>query len=182
MIIGGLLVAKVGLGSRPVRTLLLANLVLWLVTALDTLQSSIVLITVGLFLSMALMPVAEAAEQTVLQKVVPLERQGRVFGFAQSVEQSASPLTAILVSPLAEFVTIPLMTTGAGADLVGGWYGTGPDRGLAVLMTVFGLAGALLTLLALRSRPFRRLETAYSGEPAPVPSGPVGVPVAGSLD
>ena len=29
-------------------------------------------------------PYAEAAEQTALQKVVPLERQGRVFGFAQS--------------------------------------------------------------------------------------------------
>ena len=38
-----------------------------------------------------------AAEQTVLQRVVPFERQGRVFGFAQSVEQAASPLTAFLV-------------------------------------------------------------------------------------
>jgi DHA3 family multidrug efflux protein-like MFS transporter len=40
---------------------------------------------------MLLGPYAEAAEHTTLQKVVPLERQGRVFGFAQSVEQSAHP-------------------------------------------------------------------------------------------
>ena len=56
------------------------------------------------------MPYIEAAEQTVLQRVVPYERQGRVFGFAQSVEQSASPLTAFLISPLAQFVFIPFMT------------------------------------------------------------------------
>jgi DHA3 family multidrug efflux protein-like MFS transporter len=46
---------------------------------------------------MMLHPYAEAAEQTILQKVVPFERQGRVFGFAQSVEQSASPLTAFFI-------------------------------------------------------------------------------------
>ena len=53
----------------------------------------------GMAVFMLLMPFAEAAEQTVLQKVVPFERQGRVFGFAQSVEQAASPLTAFLIGP-----------------------------------------------------------------------------------
>ena len=64
---------------------------------------------------MILVPYAEAAEQTILQKVVPYERQGRVFGFAQSVEQAASPLTAFLIGPLTQFVFIPFMTDGAGA-------------------------------------------------------------------
>ena len=184
LIIGGLVVAKRGLGTRPVRVLLLANGGLWLITAVDTLQPSIVLLTIGLFVSMGLMPVVEAAEQTVLQKVVPLERQGRVFGFAQSVEQAASPLTAVLVSPLAQFVTIPLMSSGgAGADLVGGWYGTGPDRGLALLMTVFGLLGAVLTLFALRSRPYRELADRYGeGEPpAGEPALAAAPPAAGSV-
>ena len=64
---------------------------------------------------MLLVPFAEAAEQTILQKVVPFERQGRVFGFAQSVEQAASPLTAFLIGPIAQFVFIPFMTDGAAA-------------------------------------------------------------------
>ena len=38
---------------------------------------------------MLCIPVAEAAEQTVLQSVVPFEKQGRVFGFAQSVDTLA---------------------------------------------------------------------------------------------
>lgn len=54
-------------------------------------------------------PIAEACEQTILQKVVPFERQGRVFGFAQSVEQTASPLTAFFIGPIAELFVIPFM-------------------------------------------------------------------------
>ena len=94
------------------------------------------LLAVGMFVWLCLIPVVEAAEQTILQKVVPPERQGRVFGFAQSVEQAASPITAFLIGPIAQFVFIPFMTTGAGVELLGGWFGTGPDRGLALLFTV----------------------------------------------
>ena len=77
VILGGLVVARVGLGSNPVRTLLLVNLVLWTVTALFPVRSSIVLLAAGMAVFMLMMPFAEAAEQTVLQKVVPFERQGR---------------------------------------------------------------------------------------------------------
>jgi DHA3 family multidrug efflux protein-like MFS transporter len=161
-IFGGLAISKWGLGSAPVRALLLANLVMWAVTAVYTLHSSIVLLTAGLFVAMCLMPMAEAAEQTVLQKVVPPERQGRVFGFAQSVELAASPLMALVVSPFAQFVAIPFMTTGAGVDLIGDWYGTGTDRGLSLLFTVSGVIGLALTAFALRSRPYRLLSARYA--------------------
>ena len=56
------------------------------------------------FVWFLLTPFAEASEHTTLQKVVPYERQGRVFGFAQSVEQAAAPLTAFVVGPLTQIV------------------------------------------------------------------------------
>ena len=172
MIVGGLAVARFGLGQNPVRTLLLVNLVLWLGTALFPLRSSIVLLAIGMAVFMFLMPFAEASEQTVLQRVVPYERQGRVFGFAQSVEQAASPLTAFLISPVAQFVVIPFMTDGAGARAIGSWFGTGADRGLALVFVVTALIGLLVTALALVSRPYRRLSAAYgapTASPAPDP-------------
>ncbi|MBC3193292.1 MFS transporter [Pseudonocardia sp. C8] len=171
VIIGGLLVARTGLGSRPVRTLLLVNAVLWTSTMLFPLQASIVTLTVGMAVFMLLMPYAEAAEQTVLQRVVPYHRQGRVFGFAQSVEQAASPLTAFLLAPVTELVVVPFMTDGAGARTVGPWFGTGADRAIALVFVVAGLLGLVLTLAALASGPYRRLSTAYltapRAEPAP---------------
>jgi DHA3 family multidrug efflux protein-like MFS transporter len=161
-ILSGILIAKFGLGSNPLRTLLLVNLIIWSVSAVFTIQSSIPLVAVGCFIWMFLGPYAEAAEQTTLQKVVPYERQGRVFGFAQSVETAASPLTAFLIAPLTQFFFIPLMTTGAGADAIGDWFGRGPERGIAIVFTIAGLLGVMVTIAAFNSRSYRDLSAAYA--------------------
>ena len=176
VIVGGLLVARVGLGSNPVRTLLVADLVVWSVCCLFPLRSSMVVLAAGLYAYMVLTPFAEAAEQTVLQRAVPYERQGRVFGFAQSVELSAAPLTAFLVGPLTQFLVIPFMTDGAGADAIGDWFGRGPDRGIALVFVVAGVVGVAATLLALGSRYYRELSQAVEeAAPVPVPGpAPVG--------
>jgi DHA3 family multidrug efflux protein-like MFS transporter len=100
---------------------------------------------------------------------VPMERQGRVFGFAQSIEQSASPLTAFLIGPLTQFIVIPFMTDGAGAMTIGSWFGTGPARGIALVFTIAGVIGVLVTILALNSRQYRDLSAAYAKAPDPEP-------------
>jgi DHA3 family multidrug efflux protein-like MFS transporter len=160
-IFGGLVVARKGLGRNPLRTLFLCNISMWSACCVFALQPSIVLLTAGIFVWLSLVPAVEAAEQTILQKVVKPERQGRVFGFAQSVEQSASPITAFLIGPVAQLIFIPFMTTGAGVDLIGSWFGNGPDRGLALLFTVAGLVGLMVTLFAMRSKSYRLLDRHY---------------------
>jgi len=161
-ILSGMLIARSGLGANPLRTLLIVNLILWSVASVFTIQSSIPLLAAGCFVWLFLGPYAEAAEHTTLQKVVPFERQGRVFGFAQSVEQAASPLTAFLIAPLTQFLVIPFMTTGAGADAIGDWFGRGPDRGIALVFTIAGLLGVLTTIAAFNSRYYRQLSAAYA--------------------
>jgi MFS transporter, DHA3 family, multidrug efflux protein len=52
---------------------------MWTICIFFTAYSSIILTVAGLFMFMCLHPFAEASEQTILQKVVPSERQGRVF-------------------------------------------------------------------------------------------------------
>jgi len=160
-IVGGMVVAKYGLGANPLRTLFVANVAMWAVCIVFPIQASIVLLTAGMFIWLCLIPAVEAAEQTILQKVVPPERQGRVFGFAQSVEQAASPITAFMIGPIAQLIFIPFMTTGAGVDLLGPWFGTGTDRGLGLLFMVAGAIGLAATLLAMRSRSYRLLSAKY---------------------
>ncbi len=164
-IVAGILISKIGLGKNPLRTLLLVNLVTWTTCCFFTIQPSIWLLAGGCLVWMFLGPFAEAAEHTTLQKVVPLERQGRVFGFAQSVEQSASPLTAFLIGPLTQFMVIPFMTDGAGADAIGSWFGTGPDRGIALVFTIAGIIGVIVTLIAMNSPQYRQLSEAYAHAP-----------------
>lgn len=160
-IISGIAITRTGTGRNPLRTLLLVNVAAWSICGVFAIESSIVLLAIGMFIWMLIGPYAEAAEQTTLQKIVPLERQGRVFGFSQSVEQAASPLTAFLMGPITEFAVIPFMTTGAGAQVIGPWFGTGPDRGIALVFTLTGLIGVIVTLFAFRSRAYRDLSARY---------------------
>jgi len=162
VIIGGLMVARTGVGTNPVRTLLLVNVALWTTMVVFPIRSSIVLLAVCMMAFMFVMPYAEASEQTILQRVVPFHRQGRVFGFAQSIEQAASPLTAFLIAPITQLLVIPFMTDGWGARVLGPWFGTGADRGIALVFVVAGIVGLLVTGLALLSRPYRRLSAAYT--------------------
>jgi DHA3 family multidrug efflux protein-like MFS transporter len=158
MIGGGLFVARRGLGRSPLRVVVGANLAIWTACSVFSVRSSIVLLALGMIVWLGLIPVIEAGEQTVLQASVPFERQGRVFGFAQLVENAASPLTAFAMAPLAESVFMPWMTNGRGADLIGNWFGTGPDRGLALMFTLAGLLGVVVTIAARSSRSFRLLD------------------------
>lgn len=92
-----------------------------------------------------------------------VERQGRVFGFAVSIEQAASPVTAFLIGPLTQFILIPFMTNGWGAQNIGSWFGTGPARGMALVFTLTGIIGVAMTLLAFRSRAYRALSKRLVG-------------------
>ena len=156
-ILGGLVITKTGLGTKPIRTLISCNLVMWTVCIFFTINPSIVLLGSGLFIYICLIPVVEATEQTIMQTLVPSERLGRVIGFAQSIEQAASPVTAFFIGPIAQFVFIPFMTTGAGVELIGDWFGSGPDRGMALLFTATGIIGLIVTLLAKSSGAYKKL-------------------------
>jgi DHA3 family multidrug efflux protein-like MFS transporter len=169
-IVGGIVVARRGLGANPVRTLLLANVVMWIVTILFPIRSEIAPLVIGFFIYLVLIPVAESSEQTIIQKVVPFREQGRVFGFAQSLETAASPVTAFLIGPIAQFWIIPSMTDGALAEAIGPWFGTGPERGMALIFIVAGVIGLLVTLIALRSRPYHNLSRRYVTVPADAPT------------
>ena len=171
-ILGGMFISKYGLGKNPLFAMFVANIVIWIISALFTIQPSIVLLSVGMLIYISVVPFIEAAEQTILQKVVPQERQGRVFGFAQSVEQSASPLTTFLIGPIAETFFIPFMTTGAGVGLIGSWFGTGPDRGIALVFVVTGIIGLILTVIAMNTKYYKLLSDRYMKDvPETLPEG-----------
>ena len=161
-IVGGVVVARRGLGANPVRTLLLVNVVIWTITILFPIRSSIVPLVIGFFVYMALIPAAEASEQTIIQRVVPFREQGRVFGFAQTIETAASPVTAFLIGPVAQAWVIPFMTDGAGADAIGEWFGTGPERGMALIFIAAGFIGLAASIVALNSRAYRDLSESYA--------------------
>ncbi len=168
-IIGGALVAKFGLGKNPVRTMLLVNIGIALLGMTFAIREWWWLYGLGILVFMALMPIAEASEQTIVQRVVPFEKQGRVFGFAASVESAAAPVSAFLIGPIAQFWLIPFMQSPQGQDAFGWLLGEGEARGIALAFVGASLVLLLVVLLAFVSKPYRELSDAYAAAAPPEP-------------
>ena len=164
-IIGGIVIAKRGLGRNPIRTMLLVVVAMGLLGALFTIREWWWLYAVGIWLYMALIPAVEASEQTVIQKVVPFATQGRVFGFAAALESAAAPITAFLIAPIAQFWIIPYMKSDAGQQTWGWLLGDGEARGIALVFLVSGLIMVVVALLAFTSRSYRTLSEEYQRAP-----------------
>ena len=160
-IVGAGLVAKKGLGKNPLRSLLLANIAVAIVGMVFTVREVWWLYAVGIFAYMSIFPVIEAAEQTIIQRVVPYARQGRVFGLAQTFEAASSPITAFLIAPIAQFWLIPFMRTDAGNHAFGWLVGTGEARGIALTFIAAGLVMLIAVLFAFKSRAYANLSSAY---------------------
>jgi DHA3 family multidrug efflux protein-like MFS transporter len=164
-IIGGGLVAKFGLGKNPVRTMLLVNIGIAILGMTFAIREWWWLYALGILIFMCLMPIAEAAEQTIVQRVVPFEKQGRVFGFAASVESAAAPISAFVIGPLAQFWLIPYMNSPAGQDSLGWLLGPGEARGIALVFLGASALLLIVVILAFVSKPYRELSSAYAAAP-----------------
>lgn len=161
-VIGGLLIAKFGMGKNPIRTMLLAIIAMGVIGAMFTLREWPILFITGMWLYMVIVPLIEAAEQTVIQRVVPFERQGRVFGFAQMMESAAAPVTAFLVAPIAEFWVIPWVQSDVGVQATQSLLGTGDTRGIALVFLISGLLLAFSGALAFKTKTYRTLSAFYT--------------------
>lgn len=164
-IIGGGLVAKFGLGKNPVRTMLLVNIGIAVLGMTFAIREWWWLYALGILVFMCLMPIAEASEQTIVQRVVPFEKQGRVFGFAASVESAAAPISAFLIGPIAQFWLIPYMNTQSGQETFGWLLGPGEARGIALAFLGASALLLIVVLLAFISKPYRELSAAYATAP-----------------
>jgi DHA3 family multidrug efflux protein-like MFS transporter len=172
-IIGGALVAKFGLGRNPVRTMLVVNIGIALLGMTFAIRELWWVYALGILIFMCLMPIAEASEQTIVQRVVPFDKQGRVFGFAASVESAAAPISAFIIGPIAQFWLIPYMESPEGQNTFGWLLGDGEARGIALAFVGASLVLLLVVLLAFVSKPYRELSDAYAAAAPPVEEGEV---------
>ncbi|TKV29084.1 MFS transporter [Arthrobacter sp. NamB2] len=167
-IVGGSLIGKFGLGSNPLRTMLLAVILMGVVGAVFTVREWAWLYVAGIWLYLVLVPFVEAAEQTVIQRVVPLHRQGRVFGFAMAFESAAAPITAFLIAPMAQFWIIPYARSTDGAAHLAPLLGEGTSRGIALVFLVAGIIIIAAAALAFITPVYRRVSASYAQTAAEV--------------
>ncbi|MFJ4208868.1 MFS transporter [Paenarthrobacter sp. NPDC089675] len=165
-IVGGALVGKFGLGANPLRTMLWAVAAMGVLGAVFTVREWPWLYIAGIWLYLTLVPIVEAAEQTVIQQVVPLPRQGRVFGFAMAFESAAAPVTAFLIAPIAQFWIIPYARSAEGSAKLAPLLGEGTSRGIALVFLVAGILMIVAAFLAFLTPVYRRVSASYTEKAA----------------
>lgn len=90
-------------------------------------------------------PIVNGANQAIWQAKVPPDIQGRVFSARRMIAQFPTSFAMLWIGPLADRVFEPaMMADGALAPILGPYWGTGPGAGMAVLISLGGLIGALI--------------------------------------
>ncbi|MDN3310811.1 MFS transporter [Microbacterium oryzae] len=160
-IVGGMVIAKVGLGRNPIRTMLLIAAFIGLVGAVFALREWAWLYIAGMWVYMCFVPAVEAAEQTVIQKVTPYEKQGRVFGFAMTFEAASAPITSFLIAPIAQLWVIPYMRSEDGQRRWSWLLGQGDARGIGLVFLVAGIVAVALALSGFLLPAYRMLSKQF---------------------
>jgi hypothetical protein len=169
MAAGGVL-ASVWRGSgRRVDAIFVPMLVQGLALLLGGVRPNAMLLAAAAGLFMAGAPLVNASSQAIWQSTVPPGLQGRVFALRQMIALSALPLSRLAAGPLADHVFEPLLARGGPlAATVGGVFGVGPGRGIALLVSTLGALYLAAVAAAWRSPRLRRLEAGVEEVAAPV--------------
>lgn len=118
-------------------------------------------ITIGAcaFFLLATMPLVTASSQVIWQTKVPPVFQGRVFAVRKFVAFSMMPMSYLIAGPLADHVFEPAMAVGGGwVDTLGGVFGHGPGRGMALMMFGAGLLSIFSSVISYLNPRLRKLE------------------------
>ena len=100
-----------------------------------------------------------AEEQAVWQLRVPADAQGRVFALRRALTWASLPISYAIAGPLADAVFTPALSAGGAlAASLGPLFGTGPGRGIALLLMCAGVAKAAVVIAGSANPGLKRLD------------------------
>src|SRR5256885_1427683 len=100
--------------------------------------------------------------QTMIQVKVGMELQGRILATNRMIANLTEPLGYVGAGWLADAVLEPAMARGGGLSRtpLAAVLGSGPGRGMGLLVVALGVAHIALAVAGLRWRTLRRMEDA----------------------
>ncbi len=160
MLVGTVVMSAWGGPKHRVKGLLFFAGVSWAFFIVLGLRSSLTLIVIGGFGFFFGLPILNALSQAIWQSKVDADLQGRVFAVRRMIAQSLTPIAIILAGPMVDNVFEPLMAEdGALAGSVGLVLGTGPGRGIGLIVVLVGSLSILASVLAYLNPRIRNVET-----------------------
>jgi DHA3 family macrolide efflux protein-like MFS transporter len=159
LLLGGLLMAASG-GPRPrVLGILPVPALMSVCFLIIAARPAVAPMAIGVVLLFLLIPVINGSVQAIWQAKVPPGIQGRVFSVRRLVSQATSLAGSFAAGPLVDRVFQPLMAADASTGrCFGRFIGTGPGRGVALMLVAAAVFPLLLTYWSARNPRIRRIE------------------------
>lgn len=157
VVAGSLVMGIWGGTRRRVNGIIASNFLLGLSCVMIGIRADALFPALGLFGTGFAVAVINAHWLTVIQNKVGMELQGRVVSINLMLVMAMVPLGFITASPLADGIFNPL-ASGQWASLVHILVGTGPGRGIGLMLVLAGLLIVVWTIAASQYRPIRYLE------------------------
>jgi MFS transporter, DHA3 family, macrolide efflux protein len=124
---------------------------------------SIPLITVATFLFYFGWPIVNSCTQTIFQRTVEPDVQGKVFAARQMISDLSFPIAYVISGPLADKVFEPMMAAnGILSGNIGKIIGIGTGRGIGLMFIMMGAFTILSTAIAYQYPSLRLVEDQLS--------------------
>lgn len=172
MLLGSVTMSVWGGPKRQVRGIFIFLAVASSILLLGGVKPSALLISAAAFGFLFCIPIVMGCTQAIWQRKVEPDLQGRVFAFRRVIASASMPVAYLLGGPLADYVFEPMLATdGLLAGSVGQLIGTGPGRGLGLMILLLGLLNLTQLALAWRNPRLRNVVEEVPDAVGDVPPG-----------
>ena len=159
MLVGSLVMSTWGGPKRRIYGILSLVPLQGVLIFLSGINPSLIVVGMGIFGYLFAQPIIVSCNQAIWQSKVPNKLQGRVFALQVMLERSLSILAYLFVGPLVDRFLEPMMAAdGLLANSVGLLIGTGPGRGIGLLLSLMGIVNIWATAIAVMEPRLRRVE------------------------
>ncbi|MGN6381061.1 MAG: amino acid adenylation domain-containing protein [Dyella sp.] len=159
ILVGSALMSLWGGTERRINGILASTLLAGACIAIAGLSPIVTVQAAGMFGFGFSLALVNAHWMSTVQTKVGMELQGRVMATNFMLMEAMVPLGYLSAGPLADRVFEPLMAAkGICARIFGGIVGSGPGRGIGLILVLSGLFVALWAAAAYLYRPIRDLE------------------------
>jgi MFS family permease len=140
MLVGGLVLSAWGGPKRRVNGVLGFGLLEGAAVIFLGIRPDALLIAAAGFVIFFCLPILNGCSQAIWQIKTAPDVQGRVFSVRRAIAWSTTPISYLLVGPLADSIFEPAMAAGGVlAESVGQVLGVGPGRGLGLMFVIMGV-------------------------------------------
>jgi MFS family permease len=159
MVAASLAIGVLDTGHRHVRSIVTALAVGGAAVVLMGATTSVLLVAALAFVFFMTLPTLNTSVEVLARSSIPNATQGRVWGLIGLVSQLGYLVAYAVAGVLADAVFNPLLVPdGALAGSVGTLIGTGPSRGIGLMLMVVGALLVVLAVVVSRVKGMRTME------------------------